>query len=79
LLFPGDFGEQLVDRPRVVDPHEAAEGSSPLPPNGALRGFREPQCATDANPHVPFGLRSHSSSYVAADVSVGQVPEELHE
>jgi hypothetical protein len=78
-LFPRDFGKQFVDRLCVVDPHEAAEGTPPFPPNGVLRGIGQPECATDADPHVALRLWIHSSSDVAPDVRVGQVEDQSHE
>jgi hypothetical protein len=78
-LFPRDFGEQFVDSLGVVQPDEAAEGTAPLPPKDLHRGIRKPKRAADADPHVPFRLRIHSSSHVAADIRVGEMGDELHE
>ncbi len=78
-LFSRDFGEQFVDRLRIVDSNEATEGTPALPPDRMLRGIRQPECATNADPHVPLRLRALSSSHVAPDVLVGQVGEQLHE
>jgi len=72
-LFPRDFGQQFVNRLGVVQPHEAAEGPTPLPPIGLHRGICKPECAGDADPHVPFRLWIHSSSQVAPDIRIGEM------
>ncbi len=77
-LFPRYFGDQFINSLRIVEAHEAAEKTPPLPPNGVLGGIREPECTTDAEPHVPLPLRIHGSSQVAPDVRVGQMSNQLH-
>ena len=62
-----------------LDSNEATEGTPALPPDRMLRGIRQPECATNADPHVPLGLRLLSSSHVAPDVRISQVVEQLHE
>ena len=77
--LPESQVKQFVDRLGVVQPHEAAEGPAPFPPIGLHRGIRKPKCAADADPHVSFRLRIHTSSHVAPDIRVGEMGQQLHE
>ena len=78
-LFSRDFGEQLFDGPRVVDLDEAAQGASPLPPDGADGRNRELLCAAHAESHVPVRALARCSRNVVADVRFAQVAEQSHE
>jgi hypothetical protein len=66
-----DFGQQLVDHLRGVDPHEPAKEAPPLPSNGTLGRIREPVHAGDADPHMPLCLGTRNSGDVAPDVRLG--------
>lgn len=78
-LFRPYFGDQFIDGLCGVEPHEAAEKTPPLPPNGVLGGIRQSECTTDADPHVPLPLWIHRSSHVAPDVRVRQMSNQVHE
>ena len=78
-LLSLDFGKQLVDRLRVVDPDEAAEEAPSLPPHGPYGHIRKLLCTVRVESHVPVRLRVRHSSDVARDVRVGQVGEQLHD
>jgi hypothetical protein len=66
-----DFGQQLVDHLRGVDPHEPAKEAPTLPSNGKLGRIREPVHAGDADPHMPLCFRTRNSGDVAPDVRLG--------
>ena len=79
LRMTGGAFEQLFDGPRVVDPDEAAQGASSLPPDGADGRNGELLCAAHAESHVPVRVLARCSRNVVPDVRFAQVAEQSHE